>query len=46
MAGMIALVVENRRVVVEIDRSTIQSGDWRFSSYLLEIARLSSRGSP
>jgi len=46
MAGMIALVVENRRVVVVIDRSAIQSGDWRFSSHLLEIARLSSRGSP
>lgn len=42
--GMVALLVENRRVVVEINRVSVEGSDWRFSSHLLEIARFSNGG--
>ncbi len=42
LSGMVALVVENGRVVVEINRLVMKTGQWTFSSYLLEIARLMS----
>jgi hypothetical protein len=40
MSGMMALIVENRRVVVEINQRAIRGRDWVISSYLLEIARI------
>ena len=44
LSGMVALVVENRRVVVEINRLVLNTSHWTFSSHLLEIARLVSGG--
>jgi YfiR/HmsC-like len=40
MSGMMALIVENRRILVEINRHAVKGGDWVISSHLLEIARI------
>ncbi|MBC8167921.1 MAG: DUF4154 domain-containing protein, partial [Bryobacteraceae bacterium] len=44
LSGMVALIVENRRVVVEVNSLAIKHSVWVFSSHLLEIARLTSGG--
>lgn len=46
MSGMIALVVENRRIVLEVNQSATRNGEWKLSSHLLEVARLSVGGAP
>jgi hypothetical protein len=46
MSGMIALVVENRRIVLEVNQSATRDGEWKLSSHLLEAARLSVGGAP
>lgn len=43
-SGMIALVVEGRKIVVEVNEESIRSSGWLFSSHLLEIARISRPG--
>jgi hypothetical protein len=43
-SGMVALVVENRRIVIELNRQALKSGEWGFSSHLLELVRLASGG--
>jgi len=40
MSGAVALVVENHRIVVEINRDAISNRNWLISSHLLEIARI------
>lgn len=40
MSGMMALVIENRRVVVEINERAVNGRDWTISSHLLEVARI------
>lgn len=40
MSGMLALVVENRRIVVEVSQSAVRNQQWVLSSHLLEIARV------
>lgn len=40
LSGMVALLVENRRIVVEINDSSRRTGEWVFSSHLLEVARV------
>jgi hypothetical protein len=42
LSGMIALLVENRRIVVEINDSSSRGSEWVFSSHLLEVARVVS----
>jgi hypothetical protein len=42
--GMIALVVENRRVNIDLNRLALKRTDWVFSSHLLEAARVTSAG--
>ena len=42
--GLVALLVQNRRVIVEVNRLAIDGGQWRFSSHLLEIAHVSNGG--
>jgi len=46
LSGMVALVVEHRRIVVEINQAAVHSGDWIFSSHLLEVARVTAGGVP
>lgn len=46
LSGMVALVVEHRRIVVEINQAAVKSSDWVFSSHLLEIARVTAGGVP
>jgi hypothetical protein len=41
MSGMMALIVENHRIVVEINQGAIARPDWVISSHLLELARIS-----
>jgi len=38
--GMTALVLEARRVVVEVNPQALAAGGWRASSHLLEVARI------
>lgn len=40
MSGMISLLVENRRIVVEVNQQAVRGRDWVLSSHLLEIARI------
>lgn len=40
MSGMISLIVENRRIVVEVNQQAVHGRDWVLSSHLLEIARI------
>ena len=44
ISGMVALIVENRRMVVEIGQAAVRQGSWVFSSHLLEIARVTQEG--
>ncbi|MFN7938645.1 MAG: YfiR family protein [Bryobacteraceae bacterium] len=46
MSGMVALVMEHRRIVVEINQSALKSPVWTFSSHLLEVARVQQGGLP
>jgi hypothetical protein len=46
MSGMVALVMEHRRIVVEINQSALKSSAWTFSSHLLEVARVMQGGLP
>lgn len=46
LSGMVALVVEHRRIVVEINQAAVRAGDWIFSSHLLEVARVTAGGVP
>jgi hypothetical protein len=41
--GMVALLVESRRIVVEINTEAIAGAGWSLSSHLLEVARLVKR---
>ena len=44
-AGMVSLVVEGRKIVVEVNGDTIKDPNWVFSSHLLEVARVTRPGS-
>lgn len=44
-AGMLSLIVEGRKVVLEVNSDAAKSADWTFSSHLLEICRLVRPGS-
>jgi len=44
--GMAALVLESRRVVVEVNAQTLTAGGWRASSHLLEVARIVRNQAP
>jgi hypothetical protein len=44
MSGMVGLVVEGRRIVVEVNGEAVRSPDGTFSSHLLEIARVTNQG--
>jgi len=43
MSGMVALLVEGRKIVVEVNAESVRNPDWVFSSHLLEIARIASQ---
>lgn len=44
-AGMVSLVVEGRKVVVEVNGDSIKDANWAFSSHLLEVSRVTRPGS-
>ena len=44
MSGMISLLVEGRKIVVEVNGDAIKTADWVFSSHLLEVARMTRPG--
>jgi hypothetical protein len=44
ISGAIALLVENRRVVIEVNERASKHGDWTISSQLLEMARMARGG--
>ncbi|MBS1829201.1 MAG: YfiR family protein [Acidobacteria bacterium] len=46
MSGMVSLVMEHRRIVVEINQAALRSPAWTFSSHLLEVARVIQGGLP
>lgn len=46
MSGMVSLVMEHRRIVVEINQAALKSPVWTFSSHLLEVARVMQGGLP
>lgn len=40
MSGMIALITENRHIVIEINQNAVRGREWMISSQLLELARI------
>lgn len=46
LSGMVALVIEHRRIVVKINQAAVNSAQWTFSSHLLEVARVTAGGVP
>lgn len=44
-AGMVSLVVEGRKIVVEVNGDAIKDANWVFSSHLLEVSRVTRPGS-
>ena len=46
MSGMVSLVMEHRRIVVQINQAALKSPVWLFSSHLLEVARVMQGGLP
>ncbi len=44
-SGMLSLIVEGRKVVLEVNGDAVKSAEWVFSSHLLEICRVVRPGS-